>query len=204
MKEAGVQSQGRPSPLAAFDPQRLARLETEMWKAYYRVPPQRLRLLRLLISACAEQYGLSLWQSLVGAYWLTRATFLFKFHRNQSDLDRTRAYLERFFQMVRDAAQARFDYQRVAKLELNWWLVHRKNSGEPDQSPLINALAEECAALYDREVKSMLPTGSHRAQAMIIRDSMEHGKPSGSWSDVEVELLHSYTALKQELSSRQI
>ena len=172
-----------------------------MWRAYYRRPPQRLRLLRLLISACAEQYGLSLWQSLQGAYWLTRATFIFKFHRGQSDLDRARAYLERFFRMVRATTGARFDSKRVAELELNWWVVHRKDSGQADQSRLINALAEEYAALYGTGVESLRPASSHRTQAMVIRDAMEHGKPVGGWSDVEAELLRSYTALKQVVAS---
>ena len=40
-----------------FDPDELARLETRMWKAYYRRQPARLFV--LLIQAIREQAGLS-------------------------------------------------------------------------------------------------------------------------------------------------
>src|SRR5690348_1310068 len=64
-----------PRSLAAFDPDRVANLELEMWKAYY--GQERGRLFSLLVVTLREQYRLP-WHVAVGsAFHLARAASRF-------------------------------------------------------------------------------------------------------------------------------
>jgi N-acyl-D-aspartate/D-glutamate deacylase len=63
-----------------------------------------------------------------------------------------------------------FDVDRVARLELQWWIVHRERwKRPPDELP--KALAELQAAIYGVPVERVLEHGRLRAQAMAIRDT---------------------------------
>jgi hypothetical protein len=55
---------------AEFDPDRLADLETAMWKAYYRRQP--IRLFGLLIEGLREQAHASWPRALAAAFFLTK------------------------------------------------------------------------------------------------------------------------------------
>ena len=89
------------SPAAAtwghdFDPDRLARLELRMWKAYYRRQP--VRLMTLLIQANHEQAGVSWPRAVAAAFVLARAAA--GFGRSDGDYDRFLPDIVRGYRML--------------------------------------------------------------------------------------------------------
>jgi hypothetical protein len=66
-----------------FDPERLARLELAMWKAYYRGRPGLL--FRLLVRANQAQAGVGWVRAIVAAFWLTWAAARFARARDDDE-----------------------------------------------------------------------------------------------------------------------
>ena len=105
---------------ADFDPDRLAHLETRMWKAYYRRQPARL--FGLLVLALREQARTSWPRALASAVLLTRAAV--GFARASGDYDRFAPDIERGYRMLRLPAEV--DVAEVSRCELQWWVVRRE------------------------------------------------------------------------------
>jgi hypothetical protein len=105
---------------ADFDPDRLADLETGMWKAYYRRQPARL--FGLLILALREQAGLSWPRAVYAAGLLTKAAV--GFARASGDYDRFAPDVARGYRAM--GLPASVDLDTVAREELRWWVVRRE------------------------------------------------------------------------------
>src|SRR5215470_9757065 len=69
------QAPSGPRTLTRFEPDRLAQLETDMWRAYY--AKQRLRLFTLLVTTLREQYGYSWARALQAGFHFARAAAQF-------------------------------------------------------------------------------------------------------------------------------
>src|SRR3954469_10697226 len=79
-----------------FDPDELAKLETRMWKAYYRRQPARL--FGLLVLAIREQAHVSWPRALAGSVLLTRAAA--GFARATGDYERFAADIVRGYRIL--------------------------------------------------------------------------------------------------------
>ena len=174
--------------LRRFDPDEVARLDTAMWRSYY--AKERLRLFGELAELLRTQYRMPLLRSNLVAFHAARAAFVFKEGQNRTDYERALPDLVRFFGAIREASDTPFDVERVARLELEWWIVHRERASLPAGS-LDHALAETAAALYEAPVERFAEHARLRAEAMEIRDS---GAESGGvseedWARID-ELLH--------------
>src|SRR6476659_10871111 len=96
---------------AAFDPDRLADLETAMWKAYYRRQPARR--FGLLIQGLREQAHASWPRALAAAFFLTRAAA--GFARATGDYERFAPDIGRGYRMRR--LRETVDVEAVARPE---------------------------------------------------------------------------------------
>src|SRR5207244_736703 len=119
--EVRTAAEKRMAKPVRFDPERMAYLETEGWRAYY--DRKWLRAFLLLATLCREQFRLTYLSSLRAAYFATRASLAFAPRRNRPGL--ARAYLLKFYRLARPALDLDFDPERVADLELRYWVVHR-------------------------------------------------------------------------------
>src|SRR6266542_1518855 len=129
--------------MATFDPRKVARYETENWVAYYR--KQWLTLMRVSVGMVKETFGLNLFQAMYAAYLVARAEIAAAPFPN-NDIPRAEAYMQRFYALIKKIHHADFDVNTVARLEVNWWVVHRKLFGKSDNQELIDALADLYAA----------------------------------------------------------
>src|SRR4249920_3862298 len=66
----------RKSDLRDFDPQEVARIETDMWRSYYE--RHQVRLFLQLAELLRKQYRMSFLRSNIAAYHAARAAFIFK------------------------------------------------------------------------------------------------------------------------------
>jgi hypothetical protein len=178
-----------------FDPRRVAYYEKENWVAYYQ--KRWLRLLVVSVGMVKESFDLSNWQALRAAYLVARAEMAAApFPDN--DIPRAEAYMRRFYTLVKKAHGAYFDVEQAARLEVNWWGVHRQLFGQTENQPLVDALTDLYAVLYGAEAGRVRQAAYHRAQAMVYSDRwVNEGRSSDSplLTQVEAELLKSYTAL---------
>jgi hypothetical protein len=184
-------------------PEKIARYEKENYVAYYQ--KDWLKLLRVSVGLVKESFGLNWLQAAYGAYLIARAEIAFApFPEN--DLPRAQAYITRFYRFLKGVHHADFDPPHVARLELNWWIVHRKCFGDADNGELVDALASLYAEAYGVHGDAVREAARLRAAGMLYSDLwVNAGKPAGSPLLVQEEdaLLQSYTALRAAIASTQ-
>lgn len=187
------------NPIRNFDPQKVAHYEKENYVAYYQ--KDWLKLLRVSVGLVKETFALSLWQAIRGAYLVARAEIAFApFPEN--DIAKAQAYMRRFYQMIKNIHHEDFDVARAAQLEVNWWNVHRKLFGNPENGELIEALLNLYAEAYDISSAKLQDAARLRAMGMLYSDQwVDAGKPENSSLLMHEEdaLLQSYVALKEAI-----
>jgi hypothetical protein len=188
------------SPLQAFDPEAVGRLEQRAWAAYYwRQWPQ---LFDLLLRLTRSQFGVSLPEALHASYLGTQAQIVWARQGDRDGL--AEDYMRRFYELVREPAKGHYDPSRAAQLELRWWAVHRQRSQYADHSALAAALAETYAEIYQAPVERMLPAAEARALAMDLSDRwVREGTASDSplLAQIADLLIASYQSLLDAVSS---
>jgi len=147
----------------------VGRLECAMWMAYYqRRWPQFLVLSVRLVRAA---FQMNWTRTLHGAWLVLRANQLWASADN--DPDGARRCMRRFYALLRLAHGEPADPARAARLEVDWWAVHRAHQhGQlPDgASPLVTALARLYAEVYGGAEADLRAAAGHRASAMDISD----------------------------------
>jgi len=181
--------------IRAFDPDEVARLETAMWRSYY--DRRRLPLFGQLVALLRGQFQLSPARSLALAYLAAKAAAVFQVGRDHADYQRALPYLERYYAAVLAVSEAPFDAAEVARLELDWWVVHREASGE-----LERALAALAAALYRVPAGRLTVHAERRAEAMTVRDRRVRepgGVAEADWERIEALLRLAWRSLAAEV-----
>ena len=179
----------RTAHLREFNPDEVARLETAMWRSYYE--RQRVRLFNQLSELLRTQYNMPLIRSNRVAYYAANAAFVFQKGKQRSDYEKALPDLVKFYESIRQTSDLPFDVNRAARLELEWWIIHRDRakhkSGELDR-----ALAELQAEIYHAPVDRLMEHGRLRAEAMTIRDRKAEtgGVAEQDWARID-DLLHS-------------
>jgi hypothetical protein len=178
----------RSSKMRSFDPDEVARLETGMWKSYY--SRERLKLYNQLTELLRTQYNLPFVRSNAVAYQASRAAFVFKDGHNRGEYERALPYLVKFYRSVRAVSDVPFDVDRAARLELEWWIIHRERASHAP-GDLDRALADLPAELYGVPAERLMEHARLRAEAMTIRDTKadQGGVTEADWARID-ELLH--------------
>ncbi len=184
----------RHRSLRDFDPNEIARLETDMWRSYY--AKERVRLFNQMAELLRTQYGMPLATSNAVAYQAAKAAFVFKEGKKRGDYEQALPNLVKFYQAVRDGADIDFDVQKAAKLELEWWIIHRQRS-KYQPGDLDRALAELPAELYRVPVDRLMEHARLREEAMTIRDKRaeEGGLTEADWAKINELLRASWQSL---------
>jgi hypothetical protein len=186
--------------LREFDPDDVARLETAMWRSYY--SRERLRLFLELAELMRRQYHLPFLRSNVVALRAAKAAFVFKDGKNRAEYERALPDLVSFYESLHAASATPFDVREAARLELEWWIVHRQRGEHVMPADLGRALAELPAAIYHLPADRFAEHARLRTEAMRIRDTRadEGGVTEEDWARID-ELLHeSWRSLHQTVN----
>lgn len=180
--------------LRDFDPNQVAKLETEMWRSYY--AKERLKLFNQLAELMRTQYGMPFATSNAVAYQAAQAAFVFKEGKKREDYEKALPNLVKFYQAIHDGADVNFDVQKAARLELEWWIVHRQRA-KYTTGDLDRALAELPAEIYRVPVDRLMEHARLREEAMTIRDQKaeEGGVTEADWARIEALLRASWQSL---------
>ncbi len=184
----------RKHSLRDFDPNEVARLETEMWRSYY--AKQRLKLFNQLAELMRSQYGMPFATSNAVAYQAAQAAFVFKEGKKREDYEKALPNLVKFYQAIHDGADVDFDVEKAAKLELEWWIVHRQRD-KFKPGDLDRALAELPAEIYRVPVERLMEHARLRQEAMTIRDKRaeDGGVTEADWRKIAELLQASWRSL---------
>jgi hypothetical protein len=176
--------------LREFDPHEVARIETAMWRSYYDY--ERVRLFGGLTTLLRRQFGLPFWRSCQAAFHAARSAVTFQGGRERSAYLKALPDLVDYYGLIRRASSTSFDVERVAHLELEWWIVHRQRDRHAP-GDLARTLAELQAAIYGRPAADFAEHARLRSEAMLVRDA------GGEWGRVGTLLDRSWTSLYDAL-----
>ncbi|MFL5721576.1 MAG: hypothetical protein ACJ778_13980 [Chloroflexota bacterium] len=183
-----------------FDPDELAKLETRMWKAYYRRQPARL--FGLLVLAIREQAHVSWPRALAASVLLTRAAA--GFARSTGDYERFAQDIVRGYRIL--GMPDHVDIEAVARHELRWWAV-RREIGLDAGTAAGESITDLYAALYGVPLERVAEAGRLRGIAAEIRDRGATVDPDGPrgpgtsyWPEVARLLRQSYRSLSAALA----
>jgi hypothetical protein len=183
-----------------FDPDRLAALETGMWKAYYRRQPARL--FGLLVKGLHEQAHASWPRALASSIFLTKAAV--GFARSSGDYERFGQTIARGYRIL--GLPKDVDLDAVASNELRWWVV-RREIGLAAGAAAGDAIAATYAALYRIPREKVEEAGRLRGLAAEVRDRGAEEDPAGGagpgtayWPEVARLLRDSYRSLHAALA----
>ena len=190
----------RTTHMREFDPDEVARLETAMWRSYY--DKERLKLFNQLSELLRTQYHLPLVRSNQVAYYAANAAFVFKKGKQRSDYEQALPDLIKFYTAIRKISDIPFDVDRVARLELEWWIIHRQRV-EHAPGDLDKALAELQAEIYRVPVERLTEHGRLRAAAMTIRDNKaeQGGMTEEDWNRINELLKQSWRSLRDAVKA---
>ncbi|HTR97598.1 MAG TPA: hypothetical protein VMH61_06820 [Candidatus Acidoferrales bacterium] len=186
--------------LRVFLPERMARLDTDMWRSYYDHKPGLLYL--QLAQTLREEFHFPPVRSYLTAARAARAAFVFKGGHGRSDYERALPVLTEYFRDLHAVSREPFDVGQASRLELEWWIVHRERDRHAP-GDLERALAEAAGALYRVNPDRLAVYGAERARAMTIRDSLEAagGVPEAGWQEIDRHLVVSWRSLHDALAS---
>ncbi len=185
----------RTSRMRSFDPDEVARIETAMWRSYY--SKQQVKLYNQMTELLRTQYNLPFIRSNAVAYQAARAAFVFKGGHNRAEYEKALPYLISFYASIHKVSDIHFDVDRAARLELEWWIIHRQRA-EHGPGDLARALADLSSELYQMPPERFAEHARLRAEAMTIRDTKAEsgGVTEADWARID-ELLHeSWKSLK--------
>lgn len=151
--------------LKKFDYLQVAKLDADMWRAYYN--HHFIKLFILPVTLLKIRTGLSIFLSTRVAYYSVWAAAYYRLYKHKGvNNARVLKNLTKFYKIVSDHSVQPFNYAKAAELELAWWDVHRtlyKNSKKLEQS-----LADAAAVVYNLPASRLQKYAHFRAQAMIL------------------------------------
>ncbi|MGZ8667363.1 MAG: hypothetical protein ACXWZM_09680 [Solirubrobacterales bacterium] len=192
--------------MRSFDPLRVGRLECDAWVTYYR--RRWARFLWAAVSLTRETFGLPWPATLRGAWLVLRANQLWA-PQPDNDPEGARRCMREFYALVARRHGEGFDVGEAARLEVEWWRLHRELGGqrrgeeEGELGPEERALSEAIAALYSHVYgvgrESVREAADLRTLAMRHSDRwVSDGRdPASPLIALECgELIRSYSSLR--------
>ncbi len=184
-----------------FNPDRVAHFEATGWRAYY--DHDWLKLLRLIVGLCQEQFRIPFPRSLLAAYYVTRASLAWV--PLDHDTKVVQGFYEQFYRLARRYSGLRFDPSRVAALELKYNDDHRRLSGKPDKTEFIETMTQLHSAIFGITPEQARPSAELRVLANNTVDlitSKTSTDPEADWVKLEDYLCQCYRSIRDVLSGQ--
>lgn len=158
-----------PTTMRAFDPRVVARRECGAWVTYYR--RQWVRFLLYAIGMVRSGLAMSWPRTVYGAWLVLRANQLWA-PAQGNDPDGARRCMRLFYELVSRDHHDTFDTAEAARLEVEWWRVHRQTKDSADGGAgVVAALTALYAHVYRLPAATVRLAASERAAAMMISDA---------------------------------
>jgi hypothetical protein len=181
-----------------FDPNHVASAEAAGWKAYY--DHNWLKMLWLIVDLCQAQFRIPFPISLLASYYIVRASadWVAPDHDEQAILK----LHERFYRIAQRYSGLKFDPLRLAKLEEQYWDVHRRLSGKPDKTEFIQTMVDLHSEAFGitpaqaRESAELRVLANNTVDLITSKTSTD---PQADWAKLEEYLQQCYRSIEREL-----
>src|SRR5947209_16351420 len=180
-----------------LNPERVAYFEAAGWKAYY--DHTWIKMLRLIVELCQEQFRIPVPMSLLAAYYTTRASLAWA--PVEHDERKVFAYLEKFYRVARRYSGLSYDIKRVATLELQYFDVHRRLSGNPEKEEFLQTLIALHSAIFGLTAEQARKSAEWRLLAANTVDLITSGTSTdveSDWRKLEAYLRKAYSSIVEE------
>ncbi len=188
----------RQADMSGFDPVRMGRLESDMWRHYY--DKSYVGLGGDLFLTSYGQYGFSPWDSTRMAWHAARAARL-----AQPTQPRASAFavaiphLTKYYEVIQNATGSPWRPEAMAPLELEWWVLRRENKTWQEYGEAITRLT---AAAYQVPADRVRLACLLRAEMMHYRDERRKGlMKEEDWQHISTELARSWQMLKDAVTA---
>ena len=153
----------------SFDPVLIGRRECDAWATYYR--REWVPFLRAAIGMVDAGFGMGRRRTLLGAWYVLRANQVWAPYPD-NDPDAAREHMRRFYALVFADGHPHLDPVRAAKLEVEWWRVHRmrQHADEVTEDELTSALIDLYAYVYQVPGTTVRAAARLRVEAMDSSD----------------------------------
>ena len=156
----------RTGPLS-FDPVLVGNRETDAWAAYYR--HDWPRFLTAAVGMVAAGFGMPPHRTLAAAWCVLRANQAWAPYPDNHP-DAARAHMRHFYELV--AHTLSLEPVEAARLEVQWWRVHRAHQHSQDvtEEELVAALVDLYSYVYCTDRDAVRPAAEKRVDAMDLSD----------------------------------
>ena len=181
-----------------LNPERVAYFEAAGWRAYY--DHKWIKMLRLIVGLCQEQFRISFPMSLLAGYYTIRASTAWV--PVDHDEQKVLRYLEKFYQLARRYSGLKFDSSRVAVLELHYFDVHRRLSGKSEKDEFLQTLIDLHSAIFGLSSEQVKQSAQWRllaANTVDLITSNSSNDVDGDWVKLEEYLRRCYRSIQHEL-----
>jgi hypothetical protein len=183
-----------------FDPDQVAYCEVAGWKAYY--DRAWFRLLRLIVGLCQSQFRIPFPVSLLAAYYTIRASVAWVPKNHDAGLIQWN--LERFYGIARRYSGLVFDPDHAGALELAYWDIHRRLSGQPEKTEFTQVVTDLHAEVFSLTPEQARESAELRVEANNILDSItskQSTDPDTDWLRSEECLRQCYRSIQRQLET---
>lgn len=184
-----------------FDPDKVAYYEKAGWEAYY--DRNWLRAFVLLVRLNREEFRMGRLTAVRAAIDTVRASRAFAPVDN--NIPEAQAHIQKFFEKARPGLAIAASAQRLAELEIKYWIVHRQlalrriqNHNDHNLEPMVQSLANLHAALFNSTAANMRESAEYRALAAkaVDRITGNYSKNiAADWQEVETYLQQAYRSV---------
>ena len=185
-----------------FNPDRVAYFEAAGWRAYYE--HRWFKMLRLIVGLCQEQFSIPFPMSLRAGYYTTRASAAWV--PVDHDEQKILAHLEKFYRIARHYSGLKYEPSRVAVLELQYFDVHRRLSGNPEKEEFLQTLIDLHSAIFGLSADQVRESAEWRLLAANTVDLITSNTSTdieGDWAKLEEYLRRCYHSIQRELHKSQ-
>ena len=182
--------------LRQFDGGDVGRLETATWRSYY--DHRSIDLFTELVELVHREYRMPFWRSVAAGYYAAHAAIVFQRGHERPDYELALPDIVSYYGLVRRGSTTDFDPEAVAKVELEWWIVHRQRDRHAP-GDLEMALANLQSAIFHEPPDRFITHARARAEAMVLRDNNAEHMTQADWDHIEQLLVTSWTSLNRAL-----
>jgi hypothetical protein len=153
----------------SFDAVTLGNRETDAWAAYYR--HEWRTFLVAAVGMVGVGFGMGPVRTLAGAWHVLRANQLWAPYPD-NDADGARDSMTRFYTLVTKDLGSDLDPVRAARLEVEWWRIHREHQYDPavPGDLLVAALVDLYSYVYAASPDLVRAAATNRVEAMDLSD----------------------------------
>ena len=150
------------------------------------------------------QFRIPFPQSIAAAYYVTRASAAWVPKDHQAAT--IEAYLRKFYQLARRYSGLKYDVERAAALELQYWEVHRRLVGQPDKTDFIGTMIQLHAVVFGLSEADARESAELRVEANNVLDTITGrttADPAADWLRCQALLDACYSSIRRHFDTHQ-